>query len=92
MTNKPKTVYLWLLSQSVNNDYDAYSSAVVAAHSEAEARLIHPSGGEARTALLQAMFACGDWVRPDLVNVQRIGIADEGVAAGTVVCASFNAG
>jgi hypothetical protein len=35
---------LYLISQNVNNDYDTYDAAVVAANSEDEARLIHPCG------------------------------------------------
>jgi hypothetical protein len=34
---------LYKLSQSLNNNYDTYGSAVVCAESEEEARLIHPS-------------------------------------------------
>ena len=85
MTNEPKTVYLWLLSQSVNNGYDTYDSAVVAARTEDEARHIYPGGHSFD-------WATCFWASPDHVVVQRIGIADESVAAGTVVCASFNAG
>ncbi len=99
-TNTP--VYLWLLSQSINNDCDTYDSAVVAASTEDEARLIHPRMQDEwwRNNLQDDELAWmredarggGEWARPDLVNVQCIGIADESVVAGTVVCASFNAG
>jgi hypothetical protein len=34
---------LWLISQDVNTGYDTYDSAVVAAETEEQARLIHPS-------------------------------------------------
>ncbi len=34
---------LFLISQDVNNDYDTFDSAVVAAKSEQDAREIHPS-------------------------------------------------
>lgn len=40
-----KKVYLYKISQNVNNDYDTYDCAVVAAHSEDEARNIHPGYG-----------------------------------------------
>ena len=33
---------LYLISQSVNNEYDTYDSAVVAAESEEDATKIHP--------------------------------------------------
>ena len=35
---------LYLISQTVNDDYDTYSEAGVAAETEAEARSIHPKG------------------------------------------------
>jgi hypothetical protein len=34
---------LWLISQSVNRDYDTYDSSVVAAKTEADARETHPA-------------------------------------------------
>ena len=34
---------LWLISQTENEGYDTYDSAVVAAETENAARLIHPS-------------------------------------------------
>lgn len=33
---------LWKISQTVNNDYETYDSAIVAAETEEEARLTHP--------------------------------------------------
>jgi len=35
---------LYLISQDLNNNYDTYDSAVVAAKSEDDARKIHPTG------------------------------------------------
>ena len=74
-------VYLYLLSQTVNNGYDTFDSCVVTAGDEAEARLMQPADW-------------GDlsvWAKPEDVQVRLIGIAthDE---AGKVICASFNAG
>lgn len=40
-----KTLYLYLISQSVNKEYDTFDSAVVVAHSPEEARLVHPKHG-----------------------------------------------
>lgn len=34
---------LYLLSQTVNNDYETFDSCVVCANNEYEARMIHPS-------------------------------------------------
>ena len=80
MTTKRK-LKLWLLSQSVNNDYDTYDSCVVAAATENEARQTTPHGA-----------SDGTWV-DDLsqVTVKEIGVAGSDIAAG-VICASFNAG
>ena len=42
MTNR---LNLYRISQSVNEGYDTYSDAIVAAHDEEEARHINPRGG-----------------------------------------------
>ena len=36
-------LFLWKISQDVNNDYDTYSNAIVVAPDEESARNIHPS-------------------------------------------------
>jgi hypothetical protein len=94
---------LYLISQSVNNDYDTYDSAVVAAASEEEARLIYPDnwGTNKNTwngsrwlwhledgRVLDAFSS--SWTSPDNVSVQFLAAGYEG-PAGTVL-ASFNAG
>ena len=75
---------LWLISQSVNNDYDTYDAAVVAAETEEEAKKIHPCGRQ---------DDCSErtWADPKNVKAKLIGEAVEGTKAG-VVLASFNAG
>lgn len=77
---------LYLISQSVNNDYDTYDSAVVAAVSENAARSIHPGqsdwDGKAETY--------GTWCAKEEVAVRLIGTAADNVSG--VICASFNAG
>jgi hypothetical protein len=75
---------LYLISQSVNNDYDTFDSAIVAAESDEDARRMHPGGdydepGRTWTA------------DQSKVQVELIGIAKEDTKAG-VVLASFNAG
>ena len=92
---------LWLISQNVNNDYDTYDSAVVAAESEEEARVIYPgdsdykwsgSGWQYHSHDGQVFNMSGySWVDPAAVDVQFLSDGYEG-EAGTVVCASFNAG
>lgn len=75
---------LYLISQTEDNDYDTYDSAIVCARSEKEARQIHPGGRKWGEAY--------GWCRsPEAVSVEKIGKADNGVKVG-VVLASFNAG
>lgn len=78
---------LYFISQDVNNDYDTYNAAVVAARSARAAKMIHPGG--------QPDYNCcksyNDWACPDFVKVELIGKAKNGTKIG-VVCASFNAG
>lgn len=71
---------LYLISQSVNNDYGTFDSAVVAAPDEETARHTHPGWG----------WESGAWARyPSDVKVELIGQTDR--EAG-VILASFNAG
>jgi hypothetical protein len=75
---------LFHISQTENNNYDTFDSAVVAAESEDAARNTVPGKpfGHSWT----------DWCStPELVTVCYIGEAAEGTPAG-VICASFNAG
>jgi hypothetical protein len=94
-------VYLWLIRQGVNFNHPVYDSAVVAAASEEEAKRIHPR--KLRThptlvsetdlqAALESEDGGGDWAAARHVAVWRLGVAAEGIAAGTVVCASYNVG
>jgi hypothetical protein len=82
---------LWLISQTKNQDYDTYDSAVVAANIEEEARKMHPRDGKDIDPKTDA-FCGSTWVEsPDDVTCEYIGKAKEGTEKG-VVCASFNAG
>ena len=93
---------LWLISQSENNGYDTYDSAVVAAETEEEARVMYPGdpcykwkwsgskwqyhGPDGQVFNMQGY----SWVDPVVVDVQFLADGYQG-PAGTV-CASFNAG
>ena len=44
-------LYLYHVSQSVNNDYDTYSDFVCAAESEDDAKTIHPRCDPHRTPI-----------------------------------------
>lgn len=93
---------IYLISQNVNNDYDTYDSAVVCAENEEEARVInpreyyrwhdnqwffqHPNGTE------KAEENDDTWCIPKKVKVMEIGIANDDIKIGAVICSSFNAG
>lgn len=80
---------LYLLSQDVNNEYDTYDSAVVAALSEDEARMIHPRNySEPWDGTMEEYST---WCNASDVRVTLIGVALESQEAG-VILASFNAG
>lgn len=90
---------LWLISQSVNNGYDTYDSAVVAAPDEQAARRINPSGEvwrdngwhwQTQDGSWERAYAGGAWTTPDHVTATLIGQGKH--KSGTVICASFNAG
>lgn len=74
---------LWLISQEENTGWDTYDSAVVAAKTEEEARLINPDG---EWNLSSAWCSS-----PERVHIEYLGIATEGVEPG-IVLSSFNAG
>ena len=79
---------LYKISQDVNNDYDTYDSAIVAAYSEEEARMIAPSGDSEWDGTADEY---SDWCAASDVSVKLIGLAAHGIEKG-VVLASFNAG
>lgn len=79
---------LYRISQTTNNDYDTYDSAIVCAKDETAAKAIHP-GADERWPI---EWKCGDWCdTPDQVAAELIGAAAPGLSEG-VVLASFNAG
>lgn len=75
---------LWRIWQEVNNNYDTYDSAVVAAETEDEARHTHPGN-------YNNFEPGGTWAPVDHVRAELIGTAKPGTKAGVIV-ASFNAG
>jgi hypothetical protein len=78
---------LYLISQSVNQGYDTYDAAVVAAENEENAKLIHPNGGpwDGKREYY------GSWCAAEDVKVDFIGVAIPETDSG-VISASFNAG
>lgn len=84
---------LWRISQDINNDYDVFDSAIVAAETEEGARTIHPiwSWGT-RNTRSDDDWQSHTWVSsPASVAVVLIGDAAPELKEG-VVLASFNAG
>jgi hypothetical protein len=76
---------IYLISQTKNNGYDTYDSAVVVAESEEDAKSIHPNGSDWDG--VERGF--GAWVSKQHVAAKLIGTTDMDKC---VICASFNAG
>lgn len=72
-------LYLYKLSQTINDELDTYDSAVVCAASPDEARVIEVGGK-------------WSWCAPEHVTVRPLGAAIEGMGAGEIICSSYNAG
>jgi hypothetical protein len=90
---------IFRISQTSNREYDTYSSAIVVASSEGEARMIHPQGD--RFWNPEKGTWCYDddptqvqwsnsWVNPEEVEVELIGVAHQ--PGKRILCASFHAG
>jgi hypothetical protein len=92
MTNR---LNLYRISQSVNEGYDTYSDAIVAAHDEEEARHINPRGGHINPRGGHINPRGGDeggfysWAEPKDVVVELVGVSIPGTEVG-VICASFH--
>ena len=72
---------LYCISQSENDGYDTYDSAIVCAENEADAKAIHPDEAEDYYS----------WTDINNISVKLIGTADPTIKKGLVL-ASFNAG
>ncbi len=85
--------YLFKISQTENEGYDTYDSAVVCASNGEHARHIHPCFGLLFTAETAKRWIDHDWCsHPSLVTVEYLGVAAGNFQVGTVICASFRAG
>ena len=94
---------LWLLSISNNKiNYGMFDSAVVAAETEKEARMIHPRGEvyfwsvlfdswcqDCHNGLMNVTDTESGWDRPENLECQLLGEAVNEIKSG-VICASFN--
>ena len=79
---------LYLVSQTINENYDTYDSFVVAANTPEEARSIHPNGQPIDSKAIRY----GDWTAAENTTAKVIGVAVDGTEAGVIFIASFNAG
>lgn len=83
---------LYFISQSDNNGYDTYDSAVVAAESEMKAAKIHPGSDKEYFNAHSDWGIYGGWANSyKSVDVVYIGEAAPNMESG-VILASFNAG
>lgn len=83
---------LFLISQSQNQEYDTFDSAVVCAPDEEAARNMNPSGDNGAPMTWGGSLLASTWCNdPKHVTVKLLGTASDDLHAG-VVCASFNAG
>jgi hypothetical protein len=88
LNSEDRAMNLYKISQTQNENYDTYDSAVVCAESLDAAKEINPSGkwGEGGGNILTR------WCKaPEDVCVEYIGIARDGLTVG-IVLSSFNAG
>jgi hypothetical protein len=82
---------VYLLSQAAVTEFDTFDSCVVLAFTEGGARVIHPE----LVNLERFVTYSNTWVAADqlhLIEVEELGLASTNQVAGTVKCASFNAG
>jgi len=79
---------LFLISQTINQSYDSFDSAVVVADSKETAKNMHPGGG----FVTQTDNSCSWCCSPEDVTVTYLGEAADSYQEPEVVCASFNAG
>jgi hypothetical protein len=85
---------LYLISQTENDCYDTYDSAVICAASAEEAQKVHPAIHHESPDLdpWTSRFYSDRWASsPAAVTVKLLGTADPTIPAG-VVLTSFNAG
>ena len=80
---------LYKISQDVNNEYNTYDGAIVAAESEEEARKIHPASGYNTTGYSNKWDE-NTWCNISDVDVKLIGTSTDCIEKG-VILASFNA-
>jgi hypothetical protein len=77
-------LYIYQVSHGHDSRYYRYKSFIVVAATEDDARSIHPSGDNDQ-------WGDYDWVQPSnacKLQVKRVGTANDGMSAGTVLLAA----
>lgn len=96
-----RTLYLYRLSQEVNDNWDTYDVFIVAGYSEDEVRGLHPvydhddiaHGIDKVSGYYRNNPHYYHWVLdPQDVKVECVGVAGPNIKPGQVICSSFNAG
>lgn len=77
---------LYLLTQTENTDYDAYSRCIVAARNAAKAKNVHPSSKEWGNDNIWEKVSWTWCSSPDKVEVEFIGLAAPDVRENTILC------
>jgi hypothetical protein len=77
---------LYMISQTKNNNYDTFDSAVVSAPDAETARTMHP---ESQFQYFECLNTHSTWCLPEDVDVMYLGETD---LEQQIICASFNAG
>ena len=99
-------LFLWKLSQDVNNEYETYDSAVVVSSSPTLAARIHPAQYSDTGKVIYYFDRSSDcwrrhedgtadsrsWAQPADIKVTCVGEASNWLGEGAVVCSSYNAG
>lgn len=93
-------LYIYLISQSDNTDYNTYDSAIVVAENEEQAKRITPEANTLDQDGNFGEFNANPWKQSEtwaynisFVEVKKIGICtDSNYKAGDLVLANFNAG
>ena len=84
---------LFLLSQTVIDDYDTFDSCVVVAEDAIDAVTIHPASSLGELLRLDPTDKFPSWpARTIDITCKYLGEADPSFTEPAVICASFNAG
>lgn len=82
---------LWKLYQDKVGGYDTYDSAIVAAETVEDARLIYPDDCQPTEWPDKVHEHFPSWTTPEHISVTYLGEAAHNISPG-VILASFNAG